>query len=110
MSDNKTVWRSRVAEWRASGETAELFATKRGFSVSALRSWSSRIGREEKRLTTPSIRLARVLRPPATLEQAARRGSIVIELLGAQARVVVEGGVDRQALTTVLEVVRGGAR
>ena len=110
MSDNKTVWRSRVAEWRTSGKTAELFATERGFSVSALRSWSSRIGRDERRLAMPSIRLARVLRPPATPERAAMPGSIVIELLGAQARIVVEGGVDRQALATVLEVVRGGAR
>ena len=110
MSDNKTVWRSRVAEWRASGKTAEMFATEHGFPVSALRSWSSRIGREEKRLTTPPIRLAWVLRSPTVFEPAGRRGSIVIELLGAQARVLVEGSVDRQALATVLEVVRGGAR
>ena len=110
MSDNKTVWRSRVAEWRTSGKTAEMFAMEHGFSVSALRSWSSRIGREEKRLTTPPIRLARVVRPPTVLEPAARRGSIVIELPSGQARVRVEGSVDRQALAAVLEVVCGGAR
>ncbi len=110
MSDNKTMWRSRVAEWRASGKTAEMFAADHGFSVSALRSWSSRLGREEKRSTTPVIRLARVVRPPAIPDLGPRRGTIVIELLGVQARVFIEGSVDRQALAIVLDVVRGGAR
>jgi transposase len=110
MSDKKAVWRSRVDEWRASGMTAEAFAAEHDFPVGTLRSWSSRLGREARRTTTPVIRLARVVRPPAGAVTGPRHGGIVIELAGVPARVFVEGQVDRQALETVLAVIRGGSR
>jgi len=110
MSDKKAVWRSRVDAWRASGMTAEAFAAEHDFPVGTLRSWSSRLGREEKRTSTPVIRLARVVRPPASPVSGPRHGGIVIELTGAPARVFVEGQVDRQMLAIVLDVIRGGAR
>lgn len=110
MSDKKAVWRSRVDEWRASGMTAEAFAAEQDFPVGTLRSWSSRLGREEKRTSTPAIRLARVVRPPAAPVSGAAHGGLVIELTGGSARVFVEGRVDRLALAAVLDVIRGGAR
>jgi hypothetical protein len=110
MSDKKAMWRGRVEAWRASGTTAEAFAAEHDFPVGTLRSWSSRLGREQKRPSIPVIRLARVVPQPASPVPEPRRGGIVIELAGVPARVLVEGRVDPQMLATVLDVVRGGAR
>jgi hypothetical protein len=72
MSDKTTMWRSRVAAWRASGQMAAVYAAEQGFSVSALRSWSSRLRREERpSIAGPAIRLACVVRS-ATADTAAR--------------------------------------
>jgi transposase len=110
MSDKKAMWRARVEAWRASGMTAEAFAAEHDFPVGTLRSWSSRLGREQKRPSSPVVRLVRVVPRPASPGPERRHGGIVIELVGVPARVFVEGEVDRQMLATVLDVIRGGAR
>src|SRR4051812_3966007 len=107
MSDKKATWRSRVAAWRASGKTAEEFSAGQGFAVGTLRWWSSRLGREgtQPPAATSAIRLAKVVRShePAVFVTPMRRGAIIIEMHDAQVRVVVEAGVDRATLATVLE-------
>ena len=117
MSATKATWRSRVAAWRASGKTAEEFSVGQGFAVGTLRWWSSRLGRES---TPPpaapsAIRLAKVVRSSVTSEPSVvipmRRGAIIIELDDAGVRVLVEAGVDRATLSTVLDLVgKGGGR
>ena len=110
MSDKKTMWQSRVAEWRASGKTAEEFSTGQGYTAGTLRWWASRL-RRDARSGRPTIRLARVARSGRTgsSEVASRpQGGVVIELLDMSARVLVETGVDRDTLGTVLEVMRAG--
>lgn len=113
MSDKKTMWQSRVVEWRASGKTAEEFSTGQGYTAGTLRWWSSRL-RREARSGTPTIRVARVARSGrAGLSEIAsrRQGGVAIELLDMGARVLVETGVDRDTLGTVMEVMRtGGGR
>jgi hypothetical protein len=102
MSDNTTMWRSRVAAWRASGDTAAAFAAAQGFSVSALRSWSSRLGLADRRaVATPPIRLARVARS---------KGPLIVELGDVAARIAIEGRVDREALAAVVAVLREATR
>ena len=99
-----------MAAWRASGQTAAVYAAKQGLSVHALRSWSSRLRREEQTsVGGPTIWLARVVRSAA--DGAVRSaGKMVIELRDVQARIAIEGRVNREALATVLAVLREDAR
>ena len=112
MSDTKAIWRSRVAAWRASGETAEEFSAGQGFAVGTLRWWSSRLGREGAPASVASsgIRLAKVMRStePAAAVAPRGRSAIIIEMHDARVRVLVEAGVDRETLSTVLELVGKG--
>lgn len=111
MSDKTAMWRSRVAAWRASGQTAEVFAADHGFPVGTLRGWSSRLGREERRAAAPPvIRLARVVRAARAESSAPSSSGIVIELRDVSARIAIDGSVDRQTLATVLAVLREGTR
>ena len=105
------MWRSRVAAWRASGQTATVFATGQDFTVSALRWWSSRFARETRPAeAAPTIRLARVERPLAAEVDVPRLSRMVVELRDVRARLVLDGAVDREALATVLTVLREAAR
>jgi hypothetical protein len=115
MSDAKATWRSRVAAWRASGETAEEFSAGQGFAVGTLRWWSSRLGREGTPafVASSGIRLAKVVRStePAAVIAPTGRGAVIIEMHDARVRVLVESGVDRATLSTVLELLgKGGGR
>jgi hypothetical protein len=114
MSDTKSKWRLRVVSWRESGQTAEDFSERQGFAASTLRWWSSQLRHDLA--ATPAeapglVRFARVVRSPAVASSVLpTRGAIVVELLDARARVVVEPGADRETLAIVLDLVeaRGG--
>lgn len=112
MADTKTIWRSRVAAWRASGKTAEKFSADQGFAVGTLRWWSSRLRHEGTgpSVASSGIRLAKVVSStePAVAVAPMRRGAIIIELPDARGRVVVEAGADRATLSTVLELLSKG--
>jgi hypothetical protein len=101
-----------VAAWRASGETAEAFSAGQGFAVGTLRWWSSRLGREGTLRSGASsgIRIAKVVRSTerAVVVAPSGRSAIIIELYDARVRVLVEAGVDRTTLSTVLELVGKG--
>ena len=103
------MWRSHVAAWRASGETAEAFATAHGLTVGTLRWWSSRLQREARK---PVVRLARVVRatPKVDVPEAHEPGRMTIELLDLRVRVVVQGRIDQTTLGTVLVSLREAAR
>src|SRR5882757_6409698 len=92
MSDKTAMWRSRVAAWRASGQTATVFATGQDFTVSALRWWSSRFACEARSpVTTPTIRLARVERAVDAEVAVPRPNRMVIELRDIRARLAIDG-------------------
>jgi hypothetical protein len=97
MADART-WARRVAEWRASGESAGSFAAGRGFAPSTLRWWSSRLSRR-------SVGLVRVVTPPPSAA-VARACETAIEIEIAGARVLVTSGFDRAALADVVAVLR----
>ncbi|MBK6534147.1 MAG: hypothetical protein IPF99_32645 [Deltaproteobacteria bacterium] len=93
-------WRERVGAWRASGLTAEAFASGKAFSASTLRWWSSRLGR------APSVPFLELVPRPAVAPESPR--DLVIEV-GA-ARVRVAPGFDPTLLAAVVRVLAEGAR
>ena len=104
MANTATKWRKRVAGWRASGETADAYSTRHGYTLSSLRYWASRLRREDA-LAGPVVRLAQLVRTPPTQQDDAPRGAVVIELLDARARVTVASDTARTVLATVLELL-----
>lgn len=103
----------RVAAWRASGQTAEEFATTHDFASGTLRWWSSQIGPIPTKAARPAVRMARVVRAASAAKAAARTSGapIVVEVDGV--RVVVGAGFDHGTLASVVDVLagrRGGGR
>jgi len=103
MSGTSAIWKKRVAEWRASGQTAEAFSAGRGWSAQTLRWWSSRLGRK---VQAPVVRVAQLVRTTSSSD-ARGAGAVVVEDLDARLRITIEAGADREMVTTVLEVVAG---
>jgi len=97
MADAKT-WAKRVAEWRASGESAGTFAAGRGFAPSTLRWWAWKRGRSASGLVRVVTAAPGVVAPS---------GETAIEIEIAGARVLVTAGFDRAALADVVAVLRG---
>src|SRR5262245_51908858 len=100
MSETKEIWRQRVASWRASGETAERYSKRQGWSLGTLRWWSSRLGREAR---MPVVRMERLVRSSVPDEHREPASAIVVELLDARVRVIIYSGADRDAAIAVLE-------
>jgi hypothetical protein len=102
-------WRKRVAEWRASGLTAQDFAADRDFAPSTLTWWARRLSKE---LGATSLRVARVVRGRASSAVEAGgqtpRGKMVVEL--GVSRVHVPDGVDATTLETVLALLGAPGR
>lgn len=97
------VWEKRVAAWRASGLSADVFAAGRGFAGATLRWWSSRL---KSGADSPSarseVRLAHVVRAPRPAPQG-----VIVELRGA--RVLVPPGVDDATLASVIAALGGAS-
>lgn len=104
MSDTSAIWKKRVAEWRASGKTAEAFSAGRGWSPQTLRWWSSRLGRKAP---PPIVRVAQLVRSTTSGSDARGAGAVVVEDLDARLRITIDAGADRELVTTVLELVAG---
>ena len=117
MTEKQEAWSSRVADWRASGKTAAAFSARHGLSANSLRWWASRLQRKGTVVpdaivvaapASPVVRLAKVVRAPESTSGFVR-GTIVIEMLDARVRLLVNAGVDRETLATVLDLVERGA-
>jgi hypothetical protein len=94
----ETIWAKRVDAWRASDETADVFAQGKGYEGSTLRWWSSRLGRAAK----PQF-LQLVPKAGATQLDA----GVVVEV--GPARIRVNVGFDTRLLAEVVAAL-GGAR
>jgi hypothetical protein len=90
-------WAERVRQWRASGETAEEFASRHGYAASTLHVWSSRVGRAQ------GPRFLRLVPRAATGTAGAE---LVVEVGGARVRVTA--GFDAGLLTEVVRALGGG--
>ena len=62
MTATQTKWAERVQAWRASGKTADEYASAFAFQASTLRYWASRL----KTLSSEKpVAMARVVRRPS---------------------------------------------
>jgi hypothetical protein len=114
MSGKTEIWKSRVTAWKASGQTAEVFAASHDFMAGTLRWWASRLRREARHeAAAPEVRLARVVRRRTTSgrrteEVTLPASGLVLELHDVHVRISLHGRVDRDALAIVLAVLRAG--
>jgi transposase len=95
---NVEEWRSRVRDWRCSGQTADEFCRGRDFAASTLRWYSSRLGTSVGEDAAAEPRTAMV-----HVGAVRARERIVLEADGV--RVHVPDGVDAATLRTVLDVL-----
>lgn len=101
----KVTWQKRVAKWRASGETAAVFAAREGIKVGTLRWWSSRLQREVTTAAAPApIPMVQLMRIPGRSSGT----GVVVDLPEARARIMVDPGFDRNTLALVLELLGRG--
>jgi hypothetical protein len=105
MTETETKWSERVGEWKASGQTAAVFADGRGFKPSTLVYWASclrrgRVGAADalKRKGQRRVRMARVVR------SVSRSDESIVVAVGA-ARVAVRAGFDEALLRQVVRAL-----
>jgi len=99
MTATKTTgatWAKRVEAWRASGETADVFAQGKEYKGSTLRWWSSRLGRADQ------PRFVRLVPKAAVVAVDA---GMVVEV--GRARVRVKAGFDTKLLAEVVAALGG---
>lgn len=101
MADAAT-WKRRVASWRASGASADAYAARHGFLPTTLKWWAWKLGSGSA--PKPVVRLAQLVRVPSS-EPVSRRGSILIELLDARARIALDGDADRELFGDVVDIL-----
>jgi hypothetical protein len=111
MTGTEAKWSERVREWRASGKTAEDFASACDFEASTLRYWASRLKTEAAKKQVPPM--ARVVRRRtgvwATAACAPESGSPQeVEVRIGEARIVVRTGFDAELLRQVALALGGG--
>jgi hypothetical protein len=73
--------RHELREWRESGEAADVFAGRRGYSKERLRRWDARLNRRATLALLPVRILAKPLRLAPPLE-VVLRGGRVLRVLG----------------------------
>jgi transposase-like protein len=108
-----SLWRERVADWRASGLTADEFASRHGLVAGTLRWWSRRLEtkygdaprmkpttapvrpRAPRSVETkrPEIRVAKIVQLTPTAEPT-RYGAVVVELSEGRTQIRFERGAD----------------
>ena len=111
------VWKKRVEDWRASGQSAGEYCKGQEFTAGTLYRWSSRLAeaaREGVEGAIPLVRLVRGPQPqaPQPVEAAAQSVAVIIEVQGA--RVLVPPGAQVATVGVALEALgacgRSGAR
>jgi hypothetical protein len=121
------TWVERVVAWRASGVSAAEYCKDKEYDVSALRTWSSRLGRAGKvprlpvgrrprksanRSKSPPSGFARVVTKagPAQLGSAinAREPECALVVVVGRARLEVAAGFDPELLRSVVAALAGG--
>src|SRR3569833_1538882 len=105
MTDTEARWAARVADWRASGQTAPVFCKGKEFTPGGLRYWASRLRKPGEGGAPKEVRIARVVR---TSQPSPVVETPIVIGLGA-ARVGVRRGFDPEVLRAVREAL-GGSR
>jgi hypothetical protein len=87
--------RDELRQWRESGEGAEVFAGRRGYSKERLRRWGARLNRTARPVLLPVRVLAKALREAPPLEVVLRGGRVLR----------VPGGFDKDQLAELLHTL-----
>lgn len=99
----RAEWKRRVQQWKKSGQTAEVFAARRGLNPSTLRWWSSTLQRSAapERAPAPEVGFARVV--PVDTAPARSDEPAALELVLPSGRVVrVRQGFDAALLRELI--------
>ena len=87
---SRAQWERRVAQWKRSGLTAEVFAAQQGFNVHTFRGWSSALQRPPARAVEPGfVRLVAIGSAPVRPAESARlqpHGASPLQGHGARGR------------------------
>jgi hypothetical protein len=106
---SSSSWAKLVGQWRASGQTADAFASAHGVSAARLEWWASELRRRTARAAAGSAKVSRSEPAFAELRVMPSRPSASSTAVEVHARsglvVRVQGGVDSALLLSVLRAV-----
>jgi hypothetical protein len=109
MTATQTKWAERVQAWRASGKTADEYASAFEFQASTLRYWASRL----KTVSSEKpVAMAHVVRRPSRAliaEPVSADPRSEVEVAVGGARIFVRRGFDAELLRQVAAAL-GSAR
>jgi hypothetical protein len=97
-------WSAHVAAWASSGRTCKEYAAKAGINPRTLTWWKSKL-RDAAGTTADDAPKFVEVTPPCMSSGEADGGTIEVEV--GDARIVVRGRVDTEALARVLAAVEG---
>lgn len=98
---SEETWVERIVAWRASGLSAAEYCKEQDYDTSALRMWSSRLGRAGKVPRSPSGRRPRKTEQPAQPPPVSF-ARVVTKAEGAQLPTVNEPPAQPSALVVVI--------
>jgi hypothetical protein len=109
MTATQAKWSERVQAWRASGKTADEYASAFEFQASTLRYWASRLKTESAEKPAVMARVVR-RRSRALVGEAAGAGvQSEVEVAVGEARILVRRGFDAKLFRQVVAAL-GSAR
>jgi hypothetical protein len=109
MTATQTKWAERVQAWRASGKTAEEYASAFEFQASTLRYWASRLKTASAEKPSAMVRVVRRATSALVAESAGSDVQSEVEVAVGGARILVRRGFDAELLRQVAAAL-GGAR
>src|SRR5690242_3676328 len=102
------MWKKRVEDWRASGQSAGEYCKGQQFTAGTLYRWSSRLAEAVRGEQAPAMALMRLVRDTtpsaqARVESGPASVAVIIEVHGT--RVLVPSGADVATVGVVLEAL-----
>jgi len=109
MTATQAKWSDRVQAWRASGKTAEEYASAFEFQASTLRYWASRLKTESAGKPAVMARVVRRQSRALVVERVDTGVQSEVEVAVGEARIIVRRGFDAELLRQVAAAL-GSAR
>ena len=100
-------WAKRVSAWRASGQTAEVFAERRGWNGGTLTWWASTLKRRGAETSGARVQFARVVASQASAPPSSSAAPSVEVVLSRGRTVRVSKGFAPDVLRAVVETLEG---
>jgi hypothetical protein len=107
MTATQTKWAERVQAWRASGKTAEEYASGFEFQASTLRYWASRLKTASAEKPSSMVRVVRRASSTPVAEPVGPDVPSEVEVAVGGARILVRRGFDAELLRQVAAALGG---